>query len=75
MELNEKLLEAHSDQKMFPMEIAIETRQKIDDHLKELSSALNRMDLTKAKEVLARLQYLNNVNDKLTELEVKHGII
>jgi hypothetical protein len=57
------------------MELAIKMRQEIDDHMKELSNALNQMDLTKAKEILARIQYFNNINEKLTELEVKHGII
>ncbi|CAF4441544.1 unnamed protein product [Rotaria socialis] len=73
MEINEDLIEANADKKTFPTELAIDIRQKIDDHTKELSNALNRMDLTKATEILARLQYFNNINDKLTQLEVKHG--
>jgi hypothetical protein len=72
MEINEQLAEESSS---FPMELAIKMRQEIDDHMKELSNALNQMDLTKAKEILARIQYFNNINEKLTELEVKHGII
>jgi hypothetical protein len=75
MEINEQLSEENNDQKSFPIELAIEMRQEIDEHMKELSTALNQMDLIKAKEILARLQYFNNINDKLIELEVKHGII
>jgi molecular chaperone HscB len=75
MEINEQIVEENNDKKPFPIELAIEMRQEIDDHMKELSNALNKMDLTKAKEILARLQYFNNINDKLIELEVKHGII
>lgn len=72
MELNEQLAE---DMPSFPIEIAIEIRQEIDDHMKDLSQALNQMDLSKAKEILARLQYFNNINEKLTELELKYDII
>jgi len=75
MEINEQLVEENNDKKSFPIELAIEMRQEIDDHMKQLSTSLNKMDLTKAKEILARLQYFNNINDKLIELEVKHGII
>jgi hypothetical protein len=72
MDINEQLAEENSS---FPIELAIEMRQEIDDHMKELSNALNQMDLAKAKEILARIQYFNNINEKLVELEVKHGII
>ncbi|CAF0837916.1 unnamed protein product [Rotaria sordida] len=75
MEINEQLVDEDNDQKPFPIELAIKMRQEIDDHMKELSNALNTMDLEKAKEILARLQYFNNIDDKLTNLEVKHGII
>lgn len=76
MEINEELSEENQNkQHSFPTELAIEMRQEIDEHMKDLSNALNKMDLPKAKEILARLQYFNNINDKLTELEVKHGII
>ncbi|CAF0864464.1 unnamed protein product [Adineta ricciae] len=75
MEINEDLAEIISKNESFPMELAIEMRQEIDDHMKQLSTALNQMDLTKARELLARLQYFNNINDKLIDLEVKHGII
>ena len=75
MEINEELVEENNDNRPFPMELAIEMRQEIDDHMKRLSDALNKMDLKKAKEILARLQYFNNINDKLIELETKHGII
>lgn len=75
MEINEQLAKENTDNKPFPMELAIEMRQEIDQHMKELSTALNQMDLNRAKELLARLQYFNNINDKLTELEVKHGIV
>jgi hypothetical protein len=75
MEINEQLVEENNDKRSFPIELAIAMRQEIDDHMKELSNSLNKMDLTKAKEILARLQYFNNINDKLIELEVKHGII
>jgi hypothetical protein len=75
MEINEQLVEENNDKKSFPIELAIKMRQEIDDHMKQLSTSLNKMDLTKAKEILARLQYFNNINDKLIELEVKHGII
>lgn len=75
MEINEQLDEENDDKRSFPIELAIKMRQEIDDHMKELSNVLNKMDLTKAKEILARLQYFNNINDKLIELEVKHGII
>lgn len=74
MELNEKLHD-DSDNQPFPIEIAIEIRQDIDTLMKELSNALSTMNLNKAKEILARLQYLNNINEKLTNLELKHGII
>jgi hypothetical protein len=72
MEINEKLAEETDS---FPTVLAIKMRQEIDDHMKELSDALNQMDLNKAKEILARVQYFNNINEKLTELEVKHGIV
>lgn len=75
MEINEDLDEIVSKNKPFPMELTMEMRQEIDDHMKQLSTALNQMDLTKARELLARLQYFNNINDKLIDLEVKHGII
>jgi hypothetical protein len=75
MEINEQLVEENNDEKSFPVELAIEMRQEIDNHMKQLSNALNIMDLAKAKEILARLQYFNNIDDKLTELEVKHGIV
>jgi hypothetical protein len=75
MEINEELVEENKDNRPFPMELAIEMRQEIDNHMKRLSDALNKMDLKKAKEILARVQYFNNINDKLIELEVKHGII
>ena len=75
MEINEQLDEDSGENKPFPMETAIEMRQEIDDHMKQLSTALNEMNLTKATEILARVQYFNNINEKLTELEVKHGII
>ncbi|CAF1014753.1 unnamed protein product [Adineta steineri] len=72
MEINEELIE---ENKPFPLELAIEMRQEIDNHMKQLSIALNKMDLNKAKEILARLQYFNNINDKLIELETQHDII
>ena len=72
MEVNEKLSE---NQPTFPTNIAIEMRQEIDDHMKELSQALNAMDMNKAKEILARLQYFHNINEKLIELEEKFGFI
>jgi hypothetical protein len=75
MEINEQLVEENNDEKSFPVELAIEMRQEIDNHMKQLSNALHIMDLAKAKEILARLQYFNNIDDKLTELEVKHGIV
>jgi len=75
MEINEQLVEESNDKRPFPLELTIEMRQEIDDHMKQLSNALNKMDLVKAKEILARLQYFNNINEKLIELEVKHGII
>ena len=75
MEINEQLVEESHNNRPFPIELAIQMRQEIDDHMKELSNALNKMDLTKAKEILARVQYFNNINDKLIELEIKHGII
>ena len=75
MEINEQLAEENTDNKPFPIELAIEMRQEIDHQMKELSTVLNQMDLNRAKEILARLQYFNNINDKLTELETKHGII
>ena len=75
MEINEQLADEKTANKPFPMELAIEMRQEIDNHMKELSTALNQMDLNRAKEILARLQYFNNINEKLTELETKHGIV
>jgi len=75
MEINEQLVEENKENKPFPTELAIEMRQEIDDHMRELSQALNKMDLTKAKEILSRLQYFNNIDEKLTQLEIKHGII
>ena len=75
MKINEQLNEENNDNKLFPTELAIEMRQQIGNHMRELSNALNAMDLTKAKEILARLQYFNNIDDKLTKLEIKHGII
>ena len=60
MEVNEQLSEENTDQKPFPIALAIEMRQEIDDHMKQLSDALSSMDLTKAREIVARLQYLNN---------------
>ncbi|CAF4812986.1 unnamed protein product [Rotaria sp. Silwood1] len=75
MEINEELIDEYNDQKTFPTELAIKIRQEIDDHMKQLSNALNTMDLTQATEILARVQYFNNINDKLINLEVKHGII
>lgn len=75
MEINEQLADENMENKPFPIELAIEMRQEIDHLMKELSTALNQMDLNRAKEILARLQYFNNINDKLTELETKHGII
>ncbi|UJR26956.1 hypothetical protein I4U23_008263 [Adineta vaga] len=75
MEINEELADNIEKKAPFPLELTIEMRQEIDDHMKQLSDALNKMDLLKAKEILARLQYFNNINEKLIELEVKHGII
>jgi len=75
MDINEQLVEENKDKKSFPIELAIKMRQEIDDYMKQLSNSLNKMDLAKAKEILARLQYFNNINEKLIELEVKHGII
>lgn len=75
MEINEQLNEDEAAQKAFPMQLAIEMREEIDQHMKQLSAALNTMDMQKAKIILARLQYFNNINEKLTELEEKHGIV
>lgn len=72
MEVNEQLA---GEMSSFPIDIAIEIRQEIDDHMKNLSQALNQMDLTRAKEILARLQYFNNINEKLTELEMKFDVV
>lgn len=72
MEMNEKLNE---NQPVFPTELAIQVRQEIDNHMKQLSDALKSMDLHQAKILLARLQYFNNINEKLIALEVKHGIV
>ena len=75
MEINENINENPINQTIFPTKLAIEIRQEIDDHMKQLSAALNAMDLPKAQEILSRLQYFNNINEKLIELEFKHGII
>ena len=72
MEVNEKLSE---NLQTFPTDLAIEMRQEMDDHMKQLSDALNQTDMNKAKEILARIQYFHNINEKLTELEVKFGIV
>ena len=75
MDINERLDEEKDEHRAFPVELAIEMRQEIDNYMKQLSTALNSMDLTKANEILARLQYFHNIDEKLTVLEVKHGII
>lgn len=72
LEINEKLGE---NLEAFPTHIAIDIRQQMDENMKQLSAALNSMDMQKAKEILARLQYFHNINEKLTELETKFGII
>jgi molecular chaperone HscB len=75
MDINERLSDDTVNEQVFPTDIAIEMRREIDNHMKQLSIALNQMDMSQATDILARLQYFNNINDKLTELEIKHGFI
>lgn len=75
MEINEQLDDDLINQSTFPTQMAMEIRQEIEDHTKLLSEALKSTDLQRAQEILSRLQYFNNINDKLIALEMKHGII
>ncbi|CAF1539975.1 unnamed protein product, partial [Didymodactylos carnosus] len=74
MEMNEELADDKTI-KHFPTNLAIEIRQEMDSLLKQLSNTLHKMDLPKAKELVGKLNYYTNLDDKIKSLELKHGIL
>ncbi|KAI8489009.1 hypothetical protein Bbelb_332330 [Branchiostoma belcheri] len=65
MEANERLGEAETDEEV--RSIAEENREKLGRLCKELSDAFDADDITRAKDILTRMQYFSNIEDKVKE--------
>ncbi|XP_035690448.1 iron-sulfur cluster co-chaperone protein HscB-like [Branchiostoma floridae] len=65
MEANERLGEAETEEEV--RSVAEENREKLDRLCKELSDAFDKGDVSRAKEILTRMQYYSNIEDKVKE--------
>ncbi|CAH1233691.1 HSCB [Branchiostoma lanceolatum] len=65
MEANERLGEAETEEEV--RSVAEENREKLDRLCKELSDAFDEGDISNAKDILTRMQYYSNIEDKVKE--------
>ena len=66
MDINEKLASANSVQVI--KSIGEENRVVLQDLIEELAKAFKSKNILTAKEILARLKYFTNIDDKVKEL-------
>ena len=71
LEANEAILEADSSDDVAAL--AAENRTKIDDLVRRISDAFQQNDHSLAKELLLRLKYYSNVDDKMKEVLHKYA--
>ena len=65
LEVNEAILEANSPDDVAV--IGVENQTKIDDLVRSISNAFKQNDHVSAKELLLRLKYYLNVDEKVKE--------
>ncbi|XP_070075952.1 iron-sulfur cluster co-chaperone protein HscB isoform X7 [Equus caballus] len=63
MEMNEKLAEAQSEAAMKEIESVVRAKQK--ELTDNVSRAFERDDFEKAKEILTKMRYFSNVEEKI----------
>ncbi|XP_070484792.1 iron-sulfur cluster co-chaperone protein HscB isoform X7 [Equus przewalskii] len=63
MEMNEKLAEAQSEAAMKEIESVVRVKQK--ELTDNVSRAFERDDFEKAKEILTKMRYFSNVEEKI----------
>ncbi|XP_062943076.1 iron-sulfur cluster co-chaperone protein HscB isoform X4 [Cynocephalus volans] len=63
MEINEKLTEAQSEAAMKEIESIVRAKQK--EFIDNVSRAFEQDDFEKAKEILTKMRYFSNVEEKI----------
>ncbi|KAG0729905.1 Iron-sulfur cluster co-chaperone protein HscB, mitochondrial [Chionoecetes opilio] len=73
MEVNEELAEA--DDKETVQAIGQRNTEILDNLLSEADAAFSNNDINKARTVVAKIKYYNNIYEKVKSFEREHGIV
>lgn len=66
MEINEEIAEADSTEALKPIDNV--NKKRLDENIKSLSTAFKNGDITMAKNLVIRLKYFTNIDEKIKEI-------
>ena len=73
METNEEVAEAETPADLAG--ISKHNKSVLNDYVGEVSLAFRERDISKARELIARMKYYSNIQDKIIEKENEMGIV
>ncbi|CAC5408821.1 hscB [Mytilus coruscus] len=66
MEINEDIADADSLESLKPIEIV--NKKRLEDNISKVSKAFHEGDITAAKQLIIKLKYFTNIDDKIKDI-------